>query len=138
MVGITLLAVALAGGCSAPGTRRTRSLEQTLAAAGFRTLPADTPDRMARLTSVPAREFHTVRRDGKRYYVFPDPTGCRCAYVGDEAAYRRLDELNAEREVEDSERAMKRTDSNAPAIDAMNEHTSVEAVQRIYDPDTEW
>jgi len=113
-------------------------MEQTLTAAGFRTLPADTPEKMARLESIPPRSLRAVRRDGKPYYVFPDPAGCRCAYVGDEAAYRRLDALNAEHEVADSERAMQRVDSNAVAIDAMNEHASVEAIQRIYDPDTEW
>ena len=135
---VTLLVLVLAGACALSGTRHARSMEETLTAVGFRTLPADTPERMARLKSIPPRELHPVRRDGKRYYVFADPGGCRCAYVGDEAAYQRLDALNAEREVQDSERAMKRTDSNAVAIDAMNEHVSVDDIQRVYDPDTVW
>lgn len=138
LVGRLVLAVLLVGGCSVSGPHRARSMEQTLTAAGFRTLPADTAEKLLRLQSIPARELHAVRRDGKRYYVFPDPAGCKCAYVGDEAAYQRLDELNVEREVQDSERAARKADSRAPAIDAMNDHMSVEAIQRVYDPDTVW
>jgi hypothetical protein len=30
----------------------------------------------------------TRQRNGKTYYVYADPTICRCAYVGTSAAYR--------------------------------------------------
>jgi hypothetical protein len=127
----------LATGCASwtPGARRARTFEGTLTAAGFRALPADTPGKMARLKSFPPRQMHFVTRDGKRYAVYPDPAGCGCAYVGDGAAQQRLEELNIQREITDSERADVRTDRNAVAIDAMNKHESVEAIQRVYDPD---
>ena len=31
--------------------------------------------------------------DGKTYHVFADPSGCKCIYVGNEAAYARYKTL---------------------------------------------
>ena len=49
--------------------------------AGFKMKEANTPQKMARLTSIPARMFVPHRKNGQLYYVYADPQ-CRCAFVG--------------------------------------------------------
>ncbi len=56
--------------------------------AGFKMREADTPQKMARLRSIPPHTFVPHRKDGVRYYVYADPTACRCAFVGDETAMK--------------------------------------------------
>ena len=38
--------------------------------------------------NLPADKLVTRTRDGKTYFVYADPTGCICAYVGTAQAYR--------------------------------------------------
>ncbi len=55
--------------------------------AGFKMKEANTPQKMARLESVPPYKFVPRRKNGARYYVYADPQ-CRCVFVGDENAMR--------------------------------------------------
>jgi hypothetical protein len=57
-------------------------------ASGFVVRYADTPEKWAHLRRLPPDKLVTRTRGGKVYYVYADPTICRCAYVGDAAAYR--------------------------------------------------
>jgi hypothetical protein len=57
-------------------------------ASGFEVKFADTPDRVAALRSLPSNKLVTRARGGKTYYVYADPTGCVCAFVGTPAAYQ--------------------------------------------------
>ena len=70
-----------------------RATEQLLAAAGFQTQVADTPERIAELQSLPAG--HLVRRsqNGAVSYLFADPLGCHCLYVGGDGEYRKYQRL---------------------------------------------
>ena len=83
-----LLVVILVGatGCAAGQTAATRSTEQMLAAAGFRV--ADTPERVAELRS------HS--QNGAVSYVFADPVGCHCVYVGGGREYQEYQRLRLE------------------------------------------
>lgn len=63
--------------------------------AGFKMREANTPDRVARLRSIPPHVFVPHRKDGRRYYVYADPTGCRCAFVGDETAMKTYRDMVA-------------------------------------------
>jgi hypothetical protein len=56
-------------------------------ASGFVVRHADTAEKHALLSSLPANKLVTRKRDGKTYYVYADPHGCRCAYVGTPEAY---------------------------------------------------
>lgn len=59
---------------------------QLLIASGFNPIAATTPAMMKRLMSFPANQF-VLRHNGTRaYYVYADPSGCTCAYVGSVAA----------------------------------------------------
>ena len=57
-------------------------------AAGFVVQYADTPEKHALLRRLPPDKLVIRKRKGKTYYVYADPTICRCAYVGTPAAYQ--------------------------------------------------
>ncbi len=55
---------------------------QQLISSGFNPVAATTPDMVARLMSFPANQFVSRNKGGRAYYVYVDPSGCTCAYVG--------------------------------------------------------
>jgi hypothetical protein len=73
-------------------TQNTRATEDLLTEAGFQTRPADTPEKLAHLQTLP-RGIVRRQRDGQASYIFADRDVCRCLYTGTEQqyeAYRRL------------------------------------------------
>jgi hypothetical protein len=102
----TFLALALGvslalAGCAAFRRSEARSAEDVLAAAGFRQLPATTPQRIDALRTMKPRTLSQVTRDGKTYYVYPDPDNCNCLYVGNEAQYHEYERLALEKQMAD-------------------------------------
>jgi hypothetical protein len=84
--------VALLGtGLVAAGCQTTKSQiagkEDVMTAAGFKFLPANTPERQMQFRQLPPHKFSRQIRDGRVFYVYPDPTVCVCLYVGDQNAY---------------------------------------------------
>jgi hypothetical protein len=71
----------------------TARMEALMVKAGFQVKRADTPERLAHLKTLTPLKIVKHERDGKAYYVFADPEGCQCVYVGDEAAYQRYQKL---------------------------------------------
>ena len=55
---------------------------QLLISSGFNPIAAITPPMVARLNSFPANQFLVRSKGGRPYYVYADPSGCGCAYVG--------------------------------------------------------
>ena len=55
---------------------------------GFEPRFADTPDKLAQLRKLPPNILVTRTRDSKIFYIYADPNGCNCAYVGTPQAYR--------------------------------------------------
>ena len=92
------MAVLVLGSCATLEQRVTET-EQLLAAAGFRQRPADTPERLAHLQSLPPQKLLSQTRDGKVYYTYPDPEFCHCLYVGDEPAYQQYQKLSVEKKI---------------------------------------
>jgi hypothetical protein len=81
--GLLLIAVALAtAGCTAMRKAEAQRDEPMLADAGFRALPADTPEREQLLRRLAPDRVTEVLRGEHTFYVFPDPDGCHCLYVG--------------------------------------------------------
>ncbi len=58
-----------------------------LVAAGFKFVPVNTPARQASFKQLPPNKFTRETRDGRAFYVYPDPMVCGCPYVGDQRAY---------------------------------------------------
>ena len=79
-------ALLVLAGCA---TTNNRERENALAAAGFIDRPANTPERQAMLAKLPPHRFLRRVRDDRVNYVYADPTGCNCLYVGTQQAYGR-------------------------------------------------
>jgi hypothetical protein len=58
-----------------------------LTAAGFVVRYPDAPEKQEIFNSLPPNRLVKRRRNGKLYYVYADPGGCGCAYVGSPRAY---------------------------------------------------
>ena len=81
------------GGCATLQARDTRAAEHTLTTAGFQARPADTPAKLAQLNALAPRRLVRQPLDGRAHYVYADPIICQCLYVGGEAEYQRLRQL---------------------------------------------
>jgi len=85
---VVVLALGAAALFDAPAIAQ-RATDMKLEDAGFVMREANTPRQMERLRSVPPRKFVARSRNGVRYYVYADPTDCKCVFVGNQAAYDR-------------------------------------------------
>ncbi len=102
LVVVAALVVALAG-CTAIENSHARNKEQLLAAAGFHERPADTPDKLKQLESLPDHKLLRREQNGKLYYVYADATACKCLYVGDEANYDEFQKLAVQQQIAEEE-----------------------------------
>ena len=93
LIVLTVLGLALAG-CAALQESTVTDVEGLLARAGFTKMPADTPQKLAHLKSLPQRKLIHHERDGNKHVLYADATYCICLYVGDETNlqhYRNLE-----------------------------------------------
>lgn len=81
---VALLVLAM---LAAPAQAQTRAVDRQLMDAGFVMRPADTPGKMKKLQALTPYKFVTRTKDGVRYYIYPDPTDCKCAFVGYQNAF---------------------------------------------------
>ena len=63
--------------------------ENGLSAAGFVVHRADTPERQSLVSLLPANQIAWYQRSGAFHYVYADPRGCSCLYVGTQEAYEK-------------------------------------------------
>jgi hypothetical protein len=72
----------------APGTfsYAQQTTGQLLISSGFNPIAATTPAMATRLMSFPANQFLLRSKRGRPFYVYADPSGCTCAYIGSVAA----------------------------------------------------
>jgi hypothetical protein len=85
MVGVLGLA-----GCAGLPSADVPAAEHALAAAGFQARLADTPEKQAQLRALTPRTVLWGPQDSELRYLYAEPTGCRCLYVGGEENYQRL------------------------------------------------
>ncbi len=81
-LGFFALCVALSG-CA----QQVQQKEDMLAAAGFKPIPANTPQRQASMAALPPHKFSHQVRNNVPVVIYADPTICDCLYVGNQAAY---------------------------------------------------
>ena len=103
-IGIVAL-MALATGCAT-----TKQTENMLSAAGFKIMPATTPDQQAHLKSLPAHKVTMVQREGKTYFAYPDQKQ-QVLYVGQQAQYNEYQKLRMQNQLAEEE--MKAAEMNA-------------------------
>jgi len=90
-------------GCAAIRTSEAEQVDSLLAAAGFKMLPADTPEREEMLNSLPPLKLQYRVKDGNPLYFYADPYNCKCVYTGDQEAYDRYAKLAQEAAVAEEE-----------------------------------
>jgi hypothetical protein len=88
------LTVCVAG--VAPAVAQEPVTNNLFTAAGFTVQYANTPEKHAILRRLPPDKLVIRRRGDKTYYIYADPSICRCAYVGTPAAYRAYQSGNDE------------------------------------------
>jgi hypothetical protein len=118
---LLLVVLPLAGCALGHGADRRNDamMAQRLLAAGFHDVPADSPEKLARLDAMPDRLFTTALYDGKPYHLLADRRGCRCVYIGTEGAYLRYQDLEVKSEIPSSNRADARALEDAAAVDRL-------------------
>jgi hypothetical protein len=92
---VTAAALTLGVGACATTNVQTETL---LGQAGFRRVAADTPVKLAHLETLPARRLVGRTHAGKKYWVYADPEGCRCLYIGTPAQYQSYQSLLQQRQ----------------------------------------
>ena len=92
---VASLWVVLGTGCASTKPAERESL---LSAAGFKMVPADTPQQQAHLKTLPAGKVSMTQRDGKDYFVYPDPAQ-NMLYVGNQAQYEQYQKLRVQHQM---------------------------------------
>ena len=88
VAGIASIALLIELYLGAPGYSQ-QSTGQLLISSGFNPIAATTPEMVKRLNSLPPNQFQLRQKDGRPYYVYADPAGCTCVYVGSVAAMNK-------------------------------------------------
>lgn len=95
-IGRVMAAVALAGvalGCAAIRKDEAQRTEDLLVASGFKAKPADTPEKLAQLKTLPPLRMEMRSQDGQVGYSYADPYNCKCLYVGGPSQYAEYRKL---------------------------------------------
>jgi len=99
MVLLGVTASLAVSGCTYFRRQDADKTESTLAAAGFRMKPADTPKRQASLATFPVRKIVSRMHDGQVVYFYADPDFCKCLYVGSQQEYGRYKQLAIQQQI---------------------------------------
>ena len=86
-------------GCAAIQRSEAKDTEQLLAAAGFQAKPAETPEKLTNLRTMPPRQLVSRAKDGNMVYTYADPDYCQCLYVGGPKEYSAYQRLAVEKKI---------------------------------------
>jgi hypothetical protein len=90
LMGLALGLLACAGPDSPQAMQQS---DELLISAGFDAIPANTPERMQHLKSMPQHRILHAVRDGKDYYLWADAQYDQCLWVGNWQDYQRYKKL---------------------------------------------
>jgi hypothetical protein len=99
----SILAVSFVSCASTKGSQRV-DMARLLKSAGFKKGVADTPERLDHLKKLPQRKVVPHQEGDKIFYIYADVEKCKCAYAGDEEAYKRYRKLTQNRDLIEQER----------------------------------
>ena len=123
---ITAFSVALFGCASLqpqPPTpeQQAEQIEPMLSAAGFRMLPADTPERQKQLDSLlPLQVQYYIGKTGNLHYWMADPDYCKCMYIGTEEAYQKYEKLKLDEQFQAKEGEISQRNLEAQQMEEMD------------------
>jgi hypothetical protein len=84
-----------AAGCATPPVPR----GDMLVAAGFQVRVADSPHRVDQMKRLPPNKFVTRVRNGQTVYLYSDPPGCNCVYLGTQQNWNAYQQQRAARQM---------------------------------------
>ncbi len=85
--------IAMAVGACAHQSQGTANTPQMLVASGFQMKPADSPEKLAHVQSLPQRKITPIQHQGQLKFVWADAQDCKCLYVGDQSNYQSYAKL---------------------------------------------
>jgi hypothetical protein len=91
LTGVGAACTSLLFGCATTQTS-IQNRESMLVASGFKVITPKTPAQQQKLQNLPPGKVTMVQKNGKTYYIFPDPAHNQ-AYVGGPKQYRHYQEL---------------------------------------------
>ena len=94
----------LLSSCSMMQAQQIQDKEQLLTAAGFKMKPADTPEKLAHLKSLPQDKITPNEKDGVVYYIYADVDNCQCFYWGLDQSYQNFMLLQEQKNIADEDR----------------------------------
>lgn len=115
-VAVVLGMALCAAGCSLIRKSQAADDENLLGAAGFKIVAADTKERIAMLQTMPPEKIRPVMRDGKTYYVYPDPDDCQCLWVGGAKELQEYQRLRLEQRIDDENLAAAEDEEDAAEL----------------------
>lgn len=93
-----LLVALLLTGCATIEQADRSNTERLLAAAGFKVLPANTPERQLSLKAMPAYKVERKLKGDEVYYFYACPDQS-IAYIGSQTDYSKYRELELQQEI---------------------------------------
>ena len=96
---LVIAALLTLSGCATIRRHEAANTARLLTAAGFQMQPADSPERLDDLTTMPPFRIVTRSRDGGVVYSYADPQNCHCLYVGGPKEYSEYERLRLEQEL---------------------------------------
>jgi hypothetical protein len=91
---LMMLAIAGCAGLQPDPSVLADQKESMLSAAGFKMLPADTPDKLAKAQSLPQMKVkYFSNGDGAVRYWMADGQFCHCVYVGNESNFQKFKQM---------------------------------------------
>ncbi len=101
--------------------QQAEQIEPMLSAAGFRMLPADTPERQKQLESLLALQVqYYVGKTGNLHYWMADPYYCKCMYIGTEEDYQKYEKLKLNEQFQAKEGEISRQNLEAQQMEEMD------------------
>ena len=101
--------------------QQAEQIEPMLSAAGFRMLPADTPERQQQLGSLlPLQVQYYIGKTGNLHYWMADPYYCKCMYIGTEEAYQKYEKLKLDEQFQAKEGEISRQTLEAQQLEEMD------------------
>lgn len=80
------------------GCSSTHQKENMLSASGFKAIPANSPQRVEHLNSLPDDRLTTASINGRNYFVFPDRSE-NILFVGQEPQYQKFQRTRLENDL---------------------------------------
>jgi hypothetical protein len=118
LVALAATLLPMLAGCAAIRRQEAADAERMLGAAGFKPMSADTPERATALQTMKPLQLKSVSRNGQTYYVYPDPYGCKCLWVGGADEFKEYQRLRFEKRMEDEDLAAAEADEDAALMNS--------------------